>query len=214
MLGSVSDKVLTTLAGTPVIVHCARAFIQSGVATHFTIVFRDETQRSQIETALKALDCTLTFVSGGTERQDSVFNALQAQGEDCEHVFIHDCARPLIAPEAIQALERAVRSDRAAVLAHPVTDTIKRIAEPNQLNQVELEDLERTRLWAMETPQAFAYQDILKAYTHVRKKQLVITDDTAAAATIGLKTTIVPNANPNPKITTPADLNYIEWLLR
>ena len=214
MQGTVDDKVLAPLAGEAVIVHSARAFIQSGVTQQLTIVFRDEAQRAQIEAALQPLDCTAIYVPGGKERQDSVFNALKAQPKDCAYVFIHDCARPLITADAIQALHMAVQRDRAAVLAHPVADTIKRIPSAGQLAQTELEDLERPRLWAMETPQAFAYADILKAYRHVRDNGLSITDDTAAAATIGLKTTIVPNTQPNPKITTPADLDYIEWRRR
>jgi 2-C-methyl-D-erythritol 4-phosphate cytidylyltransferase len=66
----------------------------------------------------------------------------------------------------------------------------------------------------METPQAFDYKSILEAYQNVAKRKLTITDDTAAAATIGLKTTLVPNKNPNPKLTSPTDLAYIEHLLK
>ena len=66
----------------------------------------------------------------------------------------------------------------------------------------------------METPQAFAFKNILKAYQNVIKKKLTITDDTAALATINLKTTLVPNKRPNPKLTTPIDLSYIEHLLK
>ena len=65
----------------------------------------------------------------------------------------------------------------------------------------------------METPQAFHFSSILKAYQNVVAKGLTITDDTAAAASIGLHTTIVPNTAPNPKLTTPAYLAYIEHLL-
>lgn len=65
----------------------------------------------------------------------------------------------------------------------------------------------------METPQAFALPEILKAYKHVRSNKLHITDDTAAAASIGLKTTLVPNDTPNIKMTTPEDLSYAAWLL-
>ena len=66
----------------------------------------------------------------------------------------------------------------------------------------------------METPQAFAFKSILTAYQNVIKKRLTITDDCAAAVTIGLKTTLVPNKHPNPKLTTLTDLAYIEHLLK
>jgi 2-C-methyl-D-erythritol 4-phosphate cytidylyltransferase len=128
--------------------------------------------------------------------------------------LIHDCARPCIHTEAIKDVYLAVQEDQAASLAHPVADTIKRIETVGVLRKITLEDLDRSRLWAMETPQAFAFKGILTAYQNVIKKKLTITDDSAAAATIGLKTTLVPNKHPNPKLTTPTDLAYIEHLLK
>ncbi len=216
MQGTVADKILASLNGRPVFVHSVQAFLDSGVVDSITIVYRDATQRKALEAGLATLDLKgkdVLWAEGGAERQDSVLNALKAQPVGCTHVFIHDGARPLIRPAAIQALSKAVLHDQAAVLAHPVVDTIKRIPTAGALQQAELEDLERTRLWAMETPQAFAFARILQAYEHVREQGLRITDDTAAAAMIGLKTTLVPNDRPNPKLTTPADLDYAEWLL-
>lgn len=217
MQGAVADKTLAQLNDLPVLCHSVRAFLASGCIDRFTIVYRDDAQRAELQAALDQIDLQGTPVDwalGGNERQDSVYNALRNQPEDCTHVFIHDSARPLVSGTSIQALQYATLRDRAAVLAHPVADTIKRIPIAGQLEQTELEDLDRSRLWAMETPQAFALSDILKAYQHVRDTGLHITDDTAAAATIGLHTTIVPNHTPNIKITTPQDLSYAAWLLQ
>lgn len=217
MQGTVTDKTLAPLNGLPVLCHSIRAFLASGCIDRFTIVYRDAAQKAELEDALRQIDLQgtpLDWALGGDERQDSVYNALRIQPEFCTHVFIHDSARPLVSTDSIQALHTAVLRDHAAVLAHPVTDTIKRIPTAEQLTQTELEDLGRSRLWAMETPQAFALPDILKAYQHVHDFGLRITDDTAAAATIGRNTTIVPNHAPNLKITTPEDLSYAAWLLQ
>ncbi len=217
MQGTVADKTRVPLNGLPVLCHSIRAFLASGCIDRFTIVTRDDAQKTELKAALRQIDLQgtpLDWVLGGSERQDSVYNALRSQPETCTHVFIHDSARPLVSTDSIQALHAAVRRDRAAVLAHPVADTIKRIPTAAQLTQTALEDLDRSRLWAMETPQAFALPDILKAYQHVHDSGLRITDDTAAAATIGLHTTIVPNHTPNLKITTPQDLSYAAWLLQ
>ena len=217
MQGTVADKTLAPLNGLPVLCHSIRAFLMSGCIDRFTIVYRDDAQKAELETALSQIDLQgmpLDWALGGNERQDSVYNALRIQPESCTHIFIHDSARPLVSTDSIQALHTAVLRDRAAVLAHPVADTIKRIPNAEQLTQTELEDLDRARLWAMETPQAFALPDILKAYQHVHDSDLRITDDTAAAATIGLHTTIVPNHAPNLKLTTPKDLSYAAWLLQ
>ncbi|MBT4758632.1 MAG: 2-C-methyl-D-erythritol 4-phosphate cytidylyltransferase [Opitutae bacterium] len=217
MQDTVADKTLAPLNGLPVLCHSIRAFLASGCIDRFTIVYRDAAQKAELEDALSQIDLQgtpLDWGLGGDERQDSVYNALSIQPDTCTHVFIHDSARPLVSTDSIQALHTAVLRDHAAVLAHPVTDTIKRIPTAEQLTQTELEDLDRSRLWSMETPQAFALPDILKAYQHVHDSGLRITDDTAAAATIGLTTTIVASHAPNPKITTPADLSYADWLLQ
>ena len=216
MQDTVQDKVLEPLNGLPVLCHSILAFLASNCIDRITIVYRDESQKTKLLAALSDIDLQNTPIDwtlGGAERQDSVYNALHIQPPSCTHVLIHDSARPLVSIKSIRALHRAAIRDRAAVLAHPVVDTIKRIADAKQLNQTELEDLERSRLWAMETPQAFALPEIIKAYKHVRISNLHITDDTAAAASIGLKTTLVPNDTPNIKMTTPEDLSYAAWLL-
>lgn len=216
MQGHVADKMLVPLNGLSVICHSIRAFVSSGCVQQFTIVYRDQVQKAALEDALKSIDLNglpLDWVQGGERRQDSVFKALLNQPEKCSHVFIHDGARPLVSIDSIRTLYKAVLRDRAATLAHPVMDTIKRISTREQLRKAEFEDLDRSRLWAMETPQAFALELILEAYEQVNRKGLEITDDTAAIGAIGIGTTLVPNDTTNIKITRPADLHYAAWLL-
>lgn len=216
MQGSVTDKVLAPINGKPAILYSIQAFADSSVVDQFIIVYRDEAQKAEIESMIETnglSHLSIQGVPGGSERQLSVIHALNIIENTCEYVFIHDCARPCIRSEAIEELYAAVQLDGAACLAHPVVDTIKRIQTNGDLRKQTLEDLDRSRLWAMETPQAFNFKSILKAYQNVVKQKLSITDDTAAAATIGLHTTLVPNTQPNPKLTTPADLAYIQHLL-
>lgn len=216
MQGCVADKILAPLHGRPVFAHSLSVFIESGVVGKIVIVYRDEAQRTALQQSVADVDTSdlpVLWVQGGAERQDSVLHALEA-ASPCEYVYIHDGARPLITVSALSAIRDAVQRDGAAVLAHPIVDTVKRIQDPNNLTLIELEDLDRRRLWGMETPQAFRYATILESYRHVKAAGLSITDDTAAAGTLGYRSTIVPNAHPNPKITTSADLAYIEWLLQ
>lgn len=217
MQGQVEDKILAPINGQPALVYSLKAFDRSCVINSYLIVYRDEIQKKAIEAIIAAHDfghLEIQVVLGGAERQLSVMKALNAINENCDYVFIHDCARPCITTKAIKDVYSAVQEDQAASLAHPVVDTIKRTEAANELRKLSLEDLDRSRVWAMETPQAFAFKNILKAYQNVIKKKLTITDDTAALATIGLKTTLVPNKRPNPKLTTPSDLSYIEHLLK
>ena len=207
MQGVVPDKVLALLAGRPVFTYSAAAFLASGVADFYAVVYRD--QRQMLALAAYA-PTPAVFVRGGAERQDSVRRALGALPPDIAHVFIHDCARPLIRPEQLRALHRSVRRGRAVVLAHRVTDTIKE-------KRSRLRTLDRARLWAMETPQVFARGLIDRAYARALAQGRRVTDDAAAVELLGPGAPaieLLENPHPNPKLTTPADLAYVEFLLR
>lgn len=206
MQGAVPDKVLAPLAGRPVFAHSAAAFMQSAVADLYVVVYRD--QRQMME--LSAYSPTPSvLVHGGRERQHSVMNALAALPADIEHVFIHDCARPLIRAEQLVALHKIVRREHAVVLAHRVTDTVK-----EHRNDARLRTLDRARLWAMETPQVFSRALIARAYARVAARGLHITDDAQAVEQLGHAIALLENSHPNPKLTTPADLDYLEFLLQ
>jgi 2-C-methyl-D-erythritol 4-phosphate cytidylyltransferase len=205
MQGAVADKVLAPLAGRPVFAHSAAAFMQSAIADLYVVVYRD--QRQMMELSAYAPTPSV-LVHGGRERQDSVMHALAALPADIEHVFIHDCARPLIRPEQLVALHKIVRQEHAVVLAHRVTDTIK-----EHRDDARLRTLDRARLWAMETPQVFSRELIARAYARVADRKLHITDDAQAVEQLGHSIALLENAHPNPKLTTPSDLAYLEFLL-
>jgi len=205
MQGAVADKVLAPLAGLPVFARSVAAFLESNVADFYVIVVRDQAQ----SIALSAYAPTpAQFVIGGKERQDSVQNALAVLPADIAYVFIHDCARPLIRAEQLVGLLKIVRKEDAVVLAHRVTDTIKLHSDDAQLKT-----LDRSRLWAMETPQVFARALIVEAYAKVAKKELRVTDDAAAVELLKHPVALFENTHPNPKLTTPSDLAYAEFLL-
>jgi 2-C-methyl-D-erythritol 4-phosphate cytidylyltransferase len=205
MQGTVTDKVLAPLGGRPVFSYSAAAFMQSAVADLYVVVYRDQRQMMDLS-ALAPTPSVL--VHGGRERQDSVRHALAALPADIEHVFIHDCARPLIRPEQLVALHKIVRREHAVVLAHRVTDTIK-----EHRDDARLRTLDRSRLWAMETPQAFSRELIARAYARIAERKLHVTDDAQAVEQLGHSIALLENAHPNPKLTTPADLDYLEFLL-
>ena len=211
MPASVSDKILASLAGRPVFAHSAAAFVASGVADFYLIVYRNP--RQSLELSCYAPTPAL-FVKGGRERQDSVAAALAEMPGDIDYVFIHDCARPLVRPDQLSALLKAVRRDGAVVLAHRVTDTVKQIPARWRLPlRVRPVTLQRSRLWAMETPQVFARDLITRAYDRIRRRGLRITDDVQAVERLGHPVTFLENPHPNPKLTTAADLGYLEYLL-
>jgi 2-C-methyl-D-erythritol 4-phosphate cytidylyltransferase len=206
MDGVIGDKILASLAGKPVFAHSAATFYRSGVIDTFIVTYRD--QRQMVELSAYAPTPTL-FVPGGRERQDSVAAALAELPDDVKYVFIHDCARPLVRPEQLVALHKIVRREDAVVLAHRVTDTIKQ-----HRGEGRLRSLNRDRLWAMETPQVFSRKLICRAYARVAQEKLAITDDASAVELLKHPVALLENPHPNPKLTTPADLAYLEFLLQ
>ncbi|MDB6093868.1 MAG: 2-C-methyl-D-erythritol 4-phosphate cytidylyltransferase [Verrucomicrobia bacterium] len=204
MKGIVSDKVLVPLAGRPVFAHSVAAFMASSVGDYYVVVYRDPRQMTEL---MAYAPTPSALVQGGRERQDSVMNALAALPDDIAHVFIHDCARPLVRPEQLVALHKIVRREAAVVLAHRVTDTIKQHSDDARLRT-----LDRSRLWAMETPQVFSRELIVRAYARVAARHLRVTDDASAVEKLGHPVALLENPHPNPKITTPADLAYLEFL--
>jgi 2-C-methyl-D-erythritol 4-phosphate cytidylyltransferase len=205
MQGAVGDKVLAPLAGRPVFSYSAAAFMQSAIADLYVVVYRDQRQMMELSAHTPTPS---VLVRGGRERQDSVRNALAALPADIEHVFIHDCARPLIRAEQLVALHKIVRREQAVVLAHRVTDTIK-----EHRDDARLRTLTRSRLWAMETPQVFSRELIARAYARVAARKLHITDDAQAVEQLGHPIALLENTSPNPKLTTPADFEFLEFLL-
>ncbi len=205
MEGAVDDKILTLLGDKPIFAHCAAAFIESGVADFYVIVCRDQRQLAELSAFAPTPSL---FVRGGKERQDSVVAALEVMPEDIEYVFIHDCARPFVRPEQLVALLKVVRKESAVVLARRVTDTIKAHS-----GEGHLKTLDRSRLWAMETPQVFSRTLIDRAYAQVIAKKRRITDDAAAVELVRHPVALLENTHPNPKLTTPNDLAYFEFLL-
>ena len=209
-MGPNVDKLFLELAGSPVVVHTWRRFAEAKCINELVVVVRDGMQSAFTELAEKfQLRKGFRLVAGGAERQDSVWNGLNAVSEDCEVVAIQDGARPCTSAALIEATVVAAHESGAAVAAQPVTDTIKESVDGKLIGRT----LDRSRLWAVQTPQAFHVDIIRHALAEVRKKGLHVTDDTAACELIGQPVTLVPSAEPNPKVTRPEDLAFIERLL-
>lgn len=222
MRGAVRDKVLEPLCGLPVIMHSFKAFAESGAVCGVVFVCRDAAQQKAIDALVKKhfpkTQLRVDFARGGAERQDSVLNGLKkaSQKRVAENslVFIHDGARPFVGAENIKRLSEAATSDGAAVLAARVVDTIKRIpANKRDTRLCKLADMDRKRLWAMQTPQVFGLWDILRAYEKIKASGGRITDDVAAATACGIRVSIVENFSSNMKITVPDDIALAQYLI-
>jgi len=209
-MGANVDKLWLEVAGRPVVAHTWRQFNDAACVDEIILVVRDGMQPHFTELAQKYhFQKTFRIVVGGAERQDSVWNGLLVVSLRTEIVAIQDAARPCTTEELIAATIAAARETGAAVAAQPVTDTIKETADGKIISRT----VDRSKLWSVQTPQTFRIEVIRRAISTAREKGLNLTDDTAACELIGQPVRLVKAAAPNPKVTVPADLPFIESLL-
>ena len=210
-MGPNIDKLFLEVAGLPVIAHTWKQFDSSACIDEVVMVVREgmEANFNEIGSRL-ALRKPHRFAAGGAERQDSVWNGLQALSAVADIVAIHDGARPCVSHALIEETVSAAQELGAAVAAHRVTDTIKQSDDGVLVSKT----VDRSQLWSVQTPQAFRVDVIRKAIRAAREQGLNFTDDTAACELIGQAVKLVESKQPNPKVTVPRDLSLIEALLR
>lgn len=153
-----------------------------------------------------------TAVAGGEVRSASVRAALEASGGG-DPVIVHDAARPLATPELFElALGELVRSGvDAVVAAAPVPDTVKEVAEDGR---TVARTLDRSRLWAIQTPQVFRRSALEAAFAGADEASLAMaTDDAWLIERQGGAVRVLPWTAPNVKVTTQAELRLAEILL-
>jgi 2-C-methyl-D-erythritol 4-phosphate cytidylyltransferase len=206
-----TDKLFLEVLGRPVIAHTWQRFDSTPAVEEIILVIREGLQATFEELAATCqFKKPFRFALGGKERQDSVWNGLNQLAPTSELVAIQDGARPCTPPSLIAATLVAARETGAAVAAQRVTDTIKESADGKTIGS----HLDRSRLWAVQTPQCFQVDVIRRALQAVRQKGMLVTDDTAACELIGQPVRLVESTLPNPKITVAADVPWIELLLK
>ena len=208
-MGQDVDKLFLEVAGRPVVAHTWQRFNDAACIKHIVLVVRDGMQSAFTGLAEQSkFTKPFTLVVGGAERQDSVWKGLEALPARTEIVAIQDGARPCTTVELIEATIVAARETGAAVAAQRVTDTIKESADGQSIAR----NVDRSRLWSVQTPQTFRVEVIRRALGEVRQRGLHVTDDTAACELIGQPVRLVASG-PNPKVTSPGDLVLVEALL-
>lgn len=211
-MGAGIDKLFLPVAGVPLVVHTWRRFARVEALDEIILVVRAGMEPAFRELAERhGLGRPFRVVHGGKERQDSVWNGLQALKPGTEVVAIQDGARPCTHASLILEVLGVAREHGAAVAAQRVTDTLKE-AE-SETSRVIVRTVDRAKLWAVQTPQAFRVEILKAALAQVREQGRLVTDDTAACEAIGQPVRLVESLRPNPKATSAADLPYLDWLL-
>ncbi len=196
------DKLAAPLDGVPVLARTLAAFMACDAITEIIVVAPPGRMDLLDETTFTK---PVTRIGGGAERHLSVAAGLAAVSTKSDLIAIHDAARPLVSQADILATISTAKKHGAASLARRVTETLKRTDGSDFTSTA----VPRENLWFIETPQIFKADLIRSAYKHILENNLPVTDETSALEAIGVKTKLIPSTSPNPKITTPADLETL-----
>jgi 2-C-methyl-D-erythritol 4-phosphate cytidylyltransferase len=157
------------------------------------------------------LDKVEKVVAGGERRQDSVRRGIEATGGRFDRVLIHDGVRPLVQTELIERVIEVGRKHGAAIAALPAKETVKEVDSEG----IVMRTYDRRRVWLVQTPQVFRYEDIRAAHQKaVQEDWTGLTDDALLAERMGISVAVVEGSEDNIKITTPHDLELAAFLLR
>jgi len=150
-------------------------------------------------------------VAGGKRRQDSVRLGIEASGGEYGLVLIHDGVRPIITADLVGRVIKAGQEYRAVITAMPAKETVKEIGEDSLV----VRTYERQRVWLVQTPQAFRYEDILMAHRRALEEGWEeVTDDALLVEKMGIPVKVIEGSENNIKVTTPQDLELVKFLLK
>jgi 2-C-methyl-D-erythritol 4-phosphate cytidylyltransferase len=207
-MGAPVNKPFLPLGGKPVLLHTLRVFDTHPQVDEVVVVAAtQETERVKDLLRNQGLSKVTQVVPGGAERQESVARGLEALST--EWVLVHDAVRPFVTHERIDALLQAVRLHEAAILAVPLKDTVKMVGDAGVVEQTP----DRSRLWAVQTPQAFRRTLLVEAHRHAGEIGFLGTDDAMLVEKLGVDVRVVPGDYANIKLTTPEDLVVAEAIL-
>ncbi len=201
------DKTFAHILGKPLILHTLSVFLNCPDIRRVVLVL-PESNIEKARALLKELNNSekLTLCAGGERRQDSATRGLDALGP-CDWVAVHDGARPCISPDILQNVLSDARLHGSAVVAVPVTDTLKRADSDAFISAT----VPREGLWAVQTPQVFPFSVLQRAYQEVREN---VTDDASMVEQLGIKIKLTPGFTTNLKVTSPEDLKLAEIILK
>jgi 2-C-methyl-D-erythritol 4-phosphate cytidylyltransferase len=213
-MASDRPKQFLQLAGSPIIFHTLKPFELCESIQEVIVVLPPEESAAFLALAAKqGLRKLARVVPGGPTRADSVKRGLMAiRAATAEIVAVHDGVRPFVTVEEIANTIAAAQRDGAAILATPVTDTIKLVVE-GKTDEIIVKTLLRQNLRQALTPQCFRYELLRKAYEQADVNDPSLTDESALVERLGHQVTIVAGSARNIKITTPRDLLIAETFL-
>jgi 2-C-methyl-D-erythritol 4-phosphate cytidylyltransferase / 2-C-methyl-D-erythritol 2,4-cyclodiphosphate synthase len=207
--GGERPKQYQGIGGKPVLRHTVEAFLGHPGIAHVQVVI-GENHEALYDEAVGDLHLPRP-VTGGATRQCSVARGLEAlRGREPDLVLIHDGARPFVSASVISHVIAHLDRHPAVIPALPVTDTLKR-AKGN----VVAETVDRSGLWAVQTPQGFRFEAIVEAHARAGSgAEQNFSDDASIAEWAGIEVALIPGAPDNTKVTSAEDIAAADLRLR
>ena len=204
-MGCAGNKTLLPLLGESAVCHALRTLRRhcDGVV----MVIRPVDEKDIRAALAKSRLSVEKIVYGGADRQESVCNGLTALPDDCDIVLVHDGARPLVDDETVRNVISSVRQYGSGIASTPVTDTFKQVDE----NGVAVATPDRNFLRAVQTPQGFKKDLLLRAHHEIKER---CTDDAALVSQLGVPVHLCEGSRRNIKLTTPEDIAMAEHYLK
>ena len=207
-MGATRNKLLLPLSGQPVLAWTLQAAL-AAETIHWIGIIGQEIDRSEILALVEGAPKPVAWIAGGDSRQESVEQGLTGLPDEARHVLIHDGARCLASPDLFNRCAAAVRSGKAVIAATPVTDTIKQVDESGVITATP----NRSELWAAQTPQAFAVDELRRGHLEARTNGWTVTDDASLYERLGWPVNVLDAGPSNIKVTTPFDLTVAAAVL-
>ena len=210
-MGANIDKAFLSLGTKPVLVYSLLAFEKCRDIGEVVLVARKD-RIDAARQAVRMFGCNKVkkVIAGGTLRQQSVLNGLKEAGEDVDLVVVHDGARPCVTSDLISQTINSAKQHGSGVAAVKITDTVKSVEK----GMIIAGTVDRTKLWLVQTPQAFQIDLLQKAFAYVEKKKIRVTDEASAVELVSAGVRLVASSSSNIKITSPDDLTLAAALMR
>jgi 2-C-methyl-D-erythritol 4-phosphate cytidylyltransferase len=211
-MGKVVAKQFLPLGDKPMLAHTLLAFQRASEIDEIIPILSKEDMESCLRDVIEQYHITKvkTLVVGGKERQDSVMNGLQKLEKDASVVLVHDGVRPFVTHDMIKESVELAKKGECVAVGVPLKDTVKEVDDKHLVRHT----LERSRLWAIQTPQAFPVKILKRAYEESYKHKAYGTDDAMLVERAGSKVRVIMGSYENIKITTPEDLILAEEILK
>ena len=192
------------LAGRPILAHSVMVFDSCELIDNIFLVVPKEDIEYCRKKIVPLLEITngIELVPGGEQRQNSVYNGLQAIDKKTDTVVIHDGVRPFIQSHEVESCIAGARKFGACILGIPAGDTVKCVGKSGFIEKT----LSRESIWLAQTPQAFKYELIMSAHDVACRDGYTGSDDASLVEHLGKKVRIIKGSKKNIKITVREDL--------